>query len=276
VELIRTAGLNIFMETGTSPTDTEWISTSNAGYWFGTLLHGHVAVEQDHFGPSIWRSGDSVAFATARALNTSHRAMDDNAMAAVFMQIEPDAAEQMLGLDALENLPLGEAQDGRLFSDIGRTITGQMMNCHLQGGARRLYIAGKAMEFIAHFVDMAERRKTGAKVRQNWTSREISQFRHAREILLARLHNPPTVAELARAVGTNTRKLGAGFNDLFGMPVYAFVKGQRLDAARGMLESGETSVAIVAHRLGYQPQHFATEFKRRFGVSPSQFAGKRN
>jgi AraC family transcriptional regulator, transcriptional activator of the genes for pyochelin and ferripyochelin receptors len=276
LEFIRTAGLSIFMEAGAAPSDGEWVSKSGAGYWFGTLLEGHVAVEQDHFGPSIWRSGDSVAFATERALNTSHRAMDRNTLSAVFMQIEPDAAEGILGLDTLDNLPMGEAQNGKLFAGIGRTITSQMMNCHLQGSARRLYITGKAMEFIAHVVDVAERRRAEGVRKHGWTSREIAQFQQAREILLARLDNPPTVAELARAVGTNSRKLGAGFNDLFGMPVYAFVKAQRLDAARVMLESGETSVAVVAHRLGYQPQHFATEFKRRFGMPPSRFAGKRN
>lgn len=261
------------MENGASPVDSEWVSTSGAGYWFGTLLHGHVAVEQDFFGPSIWRSGDSVAFATGQALNTSHKAMDCHSLSAVFMQIEPDAAEEILGVETLETLPIGEAQNGRLFADIGRTITSQMMNCHLKGSARRLYITGKAMEFIAHVVDMAERGKTASEPRPCWTSREIAQFRDAREILLARLQNPPTVTELARMVGTNGRKLGAGFNDLFGMPVYAFVKGQRLETAKVMLESGETSVAIVARTLGYQPQHFSTEFKRRFGMSPSQFAG---
>jgi AraC family transcriptional regulator, transcriptional activator of the genes for pyochelin and ferripyochelin receptors len=276
LELIRTAGLNIFMETGAAPADGEWVSKSAAGYWFGTLLQGHVAVEQDHFGPSIWQSGDCIAFATGHALNTSHQAMGRNALSAVFMQVEPDAAEDILGLDTLKSLPMGEAQNGRLFADIGRTITTQMMSCHLQGSARRLYITGKAMEFIAHVIDMAERRRPEGKSGQSWTSREIAQFRQAREILLTRLQNPPTVAELARAVGTNSRKLSAGFNDLFGMPVYAFVKGQRLEAARVMLESGERSVAIVAHRLGYQPQHFATEFKRRFGMPPSQFAGKRS
>jgi AraC family transcriptional regulator, transcriptional activator of the genes for pyochelin and ferripyochelin receptors len=264
------------MENGAAPSDGEWVSTSNAGYWFGTLLRGHVAVEQDLFGPSVWRSGDSVAFAAGHALNTSHRAMDRSTLSAVFMQIEPDAAEEILGHDTLETLPLGKAQNGSLFADIGRTITSQMMHCHLQGSARRLYITGKAMEFIAHVVDVAERNRSNRKASQCWTLREIEQFRHAREILLKRLQNPPTVAELARTVGTNSRKLGAGFNDLFGMPVYTFIKGQRLEAARVMLESGETSVAIVAHRLGYQPQHFATEFKRRFGMSPSQFAGRRS
>lgn len=264
------------METGAIGKDSEWVSTSGAGYWFGTLLQGHIAVEQDVFGPSMWQSGDAVAFAAGNALSTSHRALADDNLSAVFMQIEHDAAQEILGPEVLRTWRLDESQNGKLFSGIGNTIAGQIINCHLQGSARRLYITGKAMEFVAHVIDAAERQQQGETARQHWTTRDLAQFRQAQEILLDRLQDPPTVSELARLVGTNARKLGAGFNDLFGMPVYAFVKTRRLDAARVLLESGGTSVAAVAHRFGYQPQHFATEFRRRFGMPPSQLAGKQN
>lgn len=276
MEHIRTAGLNIFMEAGAVAKDSEWVSTSGAGYWFGTLLQGHIEVEQDVFGASVWHSGDAVAFAAGRDLSTRHRAMQSDTLSAVFMQIEPTAAAEILGPDALNILHLNEAHNGKLFGDVGKMIAGQMMNCNLQGSARRLYVTGKALEFVAHVVDAAERHQYKTKARQRWSSRELSQFREAQEILIARLQDPPTVSELARLVGTNARKLGAGFNDLVGMPVYAFVKARRLETARVLLESGETSVAVVAHRFGYQPQHFATEFRRRFGMSPSQLVGKRN
>lgn len=276
MEHIKTAGLNVFMETGAISKGNEWVSTSGAGYWFGTLLQGHVAVEQDVFGPSVWRSGDAVAFAAGNSLSTNHRALADDRLSAVFMQIEEDAALEILGADVLRIWRQNEAQNGKLFSGIGRTIAGQIINCHLQGSARRLYITGKAMEFVAHVIDAAERQQQGETARQRWTTRDLAQFRQAQEILLDRLQDPPTVNELARLVGTNARKLGAGFNDLFGMPVYAFIKTKRLDAARVLLESGGTSVAVVAQRFGYQPQHFATEFRRRFGMSPSQLAGKQN
>lgn len=276
MEHIRTAGLNVFMETGAISKGNEWVSTSGSGYWFGTLLQGHVAVEQDVFGSSMWQSGDAVAFAAGNSLSTSHRALSDDRLSAVFMQIEHDAAEEILGPDVLAMWRLNEAQNGKLFSGIGRTIARQIINCHLQGSARRLYITGKAMEFVAHVIDSAERQKQGEAARHRWTTRDVEQFRQAQEILLDQLQDPPTVSELARLVGTNARKLGAGFNDLFGMPVYAFVKTKRLDAARVLLESGGTSVAVVARRFGYQPQHFATEFRRRFGMSPSRMAGKEN
>jgi AraC family transcriptional activator of pyochelin receptor len=60
------------------------------------------------------------------------------------------------------------------------------------------------------------------------------------------------------------------------MPVYAFVKSRRLDEARYLLEAGETSISGVAQGMGYHPAHFATEFRKRFGVSPTEVIGKRH
>ncbi|HEY0292882.1 MAG TPA: helix-turn-helix transcriptional regulator, partial [Hansschlegelia sp.] len=58
------------------------------------------------------------------------------------------------------------------------------------------------------------------------------------------------------------------FKTHFGATVYAYLKAARLDHARLMLESGGATVSQVAYRYGYQPAHFSTEFRRRFGTSP--------
>jgi AraC family transcriptional activator of pyochelin receptor len=42
-----------------------------------------------------------------------------------------------------------------------------------------------------------------------------------------------------------------------------------------MLEAGETGIAQVAYALGYQPAHFTTEFRKRYGVTPSALIGRR-
>nr|WP_280519129.1 AraC family transcriptional regulator [Shinella curvata] len=126
---------------------------------------------------------------------------------------------------------------------------------------------------VAHILDNAtapDHDETPA----GWSARDVARLHEARSILLAELVHPPSVPELARRVGTNAKKLGAGFQSLFGATVYGFVKTSRLDTARLLLEGGETSIAHVARQVGYQPQHFATEFRRRFGVAPTMIAGK--
>ncbi|MFE3835943.1 helix-turn-helix transcriptional regulator [Pseudogemmobacter sonorensis] len=91
----------------------------------------------------------------------------------------------------------------------------------------------------------------------------------ARAILTVELRQPPTLPELARRLGLNVTRLGQGFRMLSGVPPCAWLKAQRLDRAKAMIECGDQSVSGVARQVGYQPQHFATEFRNRFGVAPS-------
>ncbi|MNL24858.1 Regulatory protein PchR [compost metagenome] len=209
-------------------------------------------------------------------MQTEHRALKDGSVSAVFLQIEAPQAAAVLGEEAAEMLSEVARRDGTVFPQVARAIAWQMAGCGLTGPSRDLYMTGKALEMIAHVLQdigpTAPRAETGSS---RWSSRDVECFHAARGVLLANLAAPPSVTDLARQVGTNARKLSQGFADLFGMPVYRFVKASRFEAAKLMLEGGETSVSRVARQFGYQPQHFATEFRRRFGISPGQITGRR-
>lgn len=98
----------------------------------------------------------------------------------------------------------------------------------------------------------------------------IERLHHAREILDARLDDPPSLDELARAIGTNVRALKQGFKACFGVTVFGYVFEQRMQLARRLLESEGVSVALVAQQVGYgASSNFATAFRRRFGLPPS-------
>ena len=98
----------------------------------------------------------------------------------------------------------------------------------------------------------------------------IERLHHAREILDARLDDPPSLDELARAIGTNVRALKQGFKACFGDTVFGYVLEQRMQLARRLLEQGGMSVALVAQRVGYgASSNFTTAFRRRFGMPPS-------
>ncbi len=276
MEIIRSFGLNIFLETSPVRKDVIWDSVTAPGYWFGTLLEGNIAVDQNQLGKRTWTSGGTAVFSADEEIHTRHTSLHEGSISAVFMQVETPLAEPILGAEATSLLARNRLHRDGLFPDLARTIAWQMLGCRLTGPARQLFITGKAMEIVAHVINSTiEERIVGAEKHGSWSPRDIECFHEARSILLAELADPPSVTELARRVGTNAKKLGAGFNALFGMPVYGFVKASRLDTARQMLEAGETSITHVARNVGYQPQHFATEFRRRFGVAPTQVTGKR-
>lgn len=272
MEIIRACGLNIFLETSPVRREMVWESVTPPGHWIGTLLEGSLSVEQEGFGSHLWQSGGGTIFFASEHVHTRHVVLRDGGVAAVFVQIEEEMAEPLMGGDTL-SLIARKTPDPRLvLPEAARMIAWQMLGCPLQGPARRLYMTGKAMEMVAHILDDATVPDHGGAA--NWPARDIARLHEARSILLAELAAPPSVPELARRVGTNAKKLGAGFQALFGSTVYGFVKTSRLDAARLLLEGGETSIAHVARQVGYQPQHFATEFRRRFGMAPTTITGR--
>lgn len=58
---------------------------------------------------------------------------------------------------------------------------------------------------------------------------------YAREILLSRLENPPSLLELAQMVGVSDRTLQRGFKELFGTTVFNYLIEKRMQRAQELL-----------------------------------------
>jgi AraC family transcriptional activator of pyochelin receptor len=272
---ITAMGLDIHSGAMSLRRGESWESRIEAGYWIGTVLRGEISAEQPWTTPQAWRPGTCMLFRADSPVSAMHQAQRDGEVAALFLRLRFDTIEHLVGPKGAELLEHGTRAGVHPCPALISMLAWQMQGCTLPPEAARLYITGKAMEIVAHVVaDIVQAMKpaTGAAT---LPPRETRQLHEAREILLANLGAPPSIPELARRVGTNARKLGEGFNTLFGSPVYAFVKARRLEEAKRLLESGETSVSAVARRLGYHPGHLSTEFRRRFGISPANLAGRR-
>ncbi|MGV9245325.1 AraC family transcriptional regulator [Streptomyces sp. NPDC003710] len=88
------------------------------------------------------------------------------------------------------------------------------------------------------------------------------------------LHEEParrwTVAELAMHVGMSRAAFAARFTALVGEPPLTYLTGWRMTVAADLLRDAETTVAAVAHEVGYEdPFAFSVAFKRARGVSPA-------
>lgn len=100
--------------------------------------------------------------------------------------------------------------------------------------------------------------------------RERERILEARDLILHNLNAPPTIADLARALGTNRTTLTQDFRHYFGQSIYDTIKTERMAEAVRLLEQG-ANVGDAARRLGYSSTAaFSYAFKQHFGVSPSQ------
>jgi len=100
---------------------------------------------------------------------------------------------------------------------------------------------------------------------------KIRQFAPALRLMRRRIADRPVVGELARAVNLSPSRFMACFRELFGMAPAAYFQQMRIERAHALLVAGCGS-AETAEKLGFSSVfHFSSQFKRHFGVTPSEF-----
>lgn len=109
----------------------------------------------------------------------------------------------------------------------------------------------------------------------NWPDRSPRRFRlarRARDFMLERHRNPPTITEICAFLNISERTLHYAFRDVYGVTPKRFLKSQRLCAVHKALKaaSSETRISEIALGLGFWDQSlFARDYRSMFGELPS-------
>ncbi len=150
-------------------------------------------------------------------------------------------------------------------------VLNQLMNFNLMPSIKPLYFKAKAYELLSLFFN-----RTGdADVEQcPFLSDEenILKIRKAKDIVISRMAEPPSLNELSEEIGLSLKKLKEGFKQIYGDSVYSFLFDYKLEFARKLLDSGEYNVNEVGLRVGYSTSsHFISAFKKKFGTTPKKY-----
>ena len=95
------------------------------------------------------------------------------------------------------------------------------------------------------------------------------QERIAKEILIARICDPPSADELGQACGVSARHFIRAFRQSAGRTPHQWLMQERALAARSLLEHSDRTLAEISALCGYANQsHFCRAFLRCFGESP--------
>ncbi|MET0543034.1 MAG: DNA-binding response regulator [Variovorax sp.] len=88
----------------------------------------------------------------------------------------------------------------------------------------------------------------------------------------AHLAHMPSLAELARRVGTHEKRLTRAFREQTGLSVFEFVRERRLALARRLLTQTPLGIGDIAVEAGFSSAaNFATAFRAEAGVSPTEY-----
>lgn len=102
---------------------------------------------------------------------------------------------------------------------------------------------------------------------------DMRKIQQARDIIMERMVDPPSLIELSRMIGMNDYKLKIGFKEMYHTTVFGYLREKRLEKALLLLQQGEMNVTETSFAVGYSnSSYFAEAFREKYGINPSAFA----
>ena len=93
-----------------------------------------------------------------------------------------------------------------------------------------------------------------------------------RDFIRSNIGQRITLEDLATEAGYSRFHFVRSFKHSTGLPPYAFVLRERIDAARDLLDNTALPIAEIAQRCGFSTHtHFSTRFREAIGLTPADY-----
>jgi len=163
--------------------------------------------------------------------------------------------------------------DNLPFNSSIAVVLSQILQSKVHDSLKTLYIQGKVYELLSLYFNKSEDPSV-EKCPFLVDEENIRKIRKAKEIVLDRMTDPPSLEELAVEIGLSLKKLKEGFKELYGDTVYAYLIDHKMEEACRMLNSQKYNVNEVGIKLGYSSaSHFIAAFKKKYGTTPKKYLG---
>ena len=161
--------------------------------------------------------------------------------------------------------------DDNEIKPIVAIVLQQIINASVNSSVRELYVKGKVYELLSlHF--QKDEAALGEYCPFLVDEQNVLKIRKAKEIIISRMAEPPSLQELANEIGLNLKKLKEGFKQIYGDTVYSFLFDYKMEHARKLLESNQYNVNEVGLQVGYSTaSHFIAAFRKKFGTTPKKY-----
>ncbi len=150
-------------------------------------------------------------------------------------------------------------------------VLNQLINYSLHPSIQELYFKGKSYELLSLYFN----RPADVDIEQCpflVDEDNVQKIKRAKQIIIGRMDNPPTLSELSEEIGLSLNKLKEGFKQIYGDSVFSFLFDYKMEVARQLLETGSHNVNEVGLKVGYSTaSHFISAFKKKFGTTPKKY-----
>ena len=150
-------------------------------------------------------------------------------------------------------------------------VLNQMLKYRTSSITKDLYLKSKIYEIFS-LIFNSENNNEDDKCPFILNDDQLKKIRLAKDIILERFNEPPTLVELSEEINLGLRQLKQGFKETYGKPVFQYLLDYKMDKAAKLLSDGKYNVNEVSIELGYSnSSHFIHAFKKKFGITPLSF-----
>jgi AraC-like DNA-binding protein len=177
---------------------------------------------------------------------------------------------------------LSDENKVKKYYDDGQTtpqmaiVLNQILNFNVNSSIKNLYVKGKVYELLSLFFNTnegVENEKCPFLIDEDY----VQKIKRAKDIVINRMAEPPSLQELADEVGLSLKKLKEGFKQIYGDSVFSFLFNYKMEFARKLLETNTVNVNEVGLQVGYSTSsHFIAAFKKKFGITPKKYVQSLN
>ena len=177
---------------------------------------------------------------------------------------------------------LSDENKVKKYYDDGQTtpqmaiVLNQILNFNVNSSIKNLYVKGKVYELLSLFFNTNEgtaNEKCPFLIDEDY----VQKIKKAKDIVINRMAEPPSLQELADEVSLSLKKLKEGFKQIYGDSVFSFLFNYKMEFARKLLETNTVNVNEVGLQVGYSTSsHFIAAFKKKFGITPKKYVQSLN
>ncbi|MDG1284204.1 MAG: AraC family transcriptional regulator, partial [Flavobacteriales bacterium] len=150
-------------------------------------------------------------------------------------------------------------------------VLNQMLKYRTSSITKDLYLKSKIYEIFS-LIFNSENNNEDEKCPFILNDDQLRKIRLAKDIIIERFNEPPTLVELSEEINLGLRQLKQGFKETYGKPVFQYLLDYKMDKAAKLLSDGKYNVNEVSIELGYSnSSHFIHAFKKKFGITPLSF-----
>ena len=186
-----------------------------------------------------------------------------------FHSLFSDESDQIsfLNNDNIGNKLYKEKKIGPMIAIILNQMYQQSLNLSMY----KLYLRGKIFELMSLYFSK-DKEMDIEQCPFLADDNNIKKIKKAKQIVISRMIEPPTLVELAKEVDISLKKLKQGFKQVYGSSVFAFLIDYKMQVSKRLLSSGNYNVNEVALKVGYSTAtHFINAFKKKFGTTPKKY-----